>query len=132
MNPPELTETPSFSAAEVAPRDPLSLSVSVNEYTTRVSLDVRSVDRQSAPSVPSRDTDGAETIVFPISTAGLPPGLYLARYIGLSDEIRPDTSFYSTWNPDGTYRLGAQFGPEGSRQCPTDIPVASFTVVASD
>lgn len=126
----ELSDAPSFSAAEIAPGDPLTLSVPVNEFTQNVSVSIRSVeDPNIAVDVPGRETQGDETVLFPLADTNLPLGVYLLRVVFLIGDIPPSDSGYEASQPGASYVLNATLVPHVLTQCRTDIPAASFTVV---
>ena len=126
----ELTAAPSFSAAQIAPGDPLAITVPVNEHTAEVHAYVRSMDRETGVSFPSRETGGAETVVILAADTDVLPGVYLAWLINLTPTGSEPSFSYSSRDPDATYELVASIAAEAGLKCVTDIPVAAFTVVS--
>ena len=127
----ELSDSPSFSATEIAPGAPVTLAVPVNEFTLKVRVDIRSVDDPNiAVNVPDRETNGDEAVLFPLADTNLPSGVYLLRVVFLTGDIPPSDSGYGASKPEEPYVLTAILLAEQFEQCLTDIRAASFTVVS--
>ena len=125
----ELTGPPTFSASQIAPGDPLTLVVPVNENTLAVRVSIRSADEASGAAL-SKETDGDEIVELALEDTNLAAGVYRASFIDLSGDILPRDSVYRSPDADMPYTLWVSFAAESAANCLTDIPVATFTVVS--
>jgi len=130
----ELAGSPTFSAAQIAPGDPLSLRIPVSEETRQVTAFI-SAPEPTAPRLElAAETEGSETVVLPIDTTDLLDGTYTLSGIFLRGENPsnlPQNSIYDPQDPPNEqYVLNITFAAEQSRSCVTDIPVATFDVVS--
>jgi hypothetical protein len=136
-----LTGTPQFTASEIAPGDPLSIMVPVNEYTSSVSVGIRLEDDPDAGRWPSivleAETEGDEIVQLPLEDTDLAPGTYFASVISPSrgedlggGEYLEDTSDYTSAQGDAPYILSWWWHAEVPKfRCQSDIPAPTFEVV---
>ena len=129
-----LTGTPSFTASQIAPGDPLAIAVPVNENTIAVGVGIRLEDDPAPGRWPnislSTETDGAEVVQLPVDDTDLAPGVYYAN-ISLHGEQAPeDNSEYTSPQGGVPYILSWwDHFEKPQRSCQSNIPVPMFEVV---
>jgi hypothetical protein len=128
-NPASLTGAPLFSVSEIAPGDPLTISVPVNAETRSVSVGIRFVDQAGPQSGASAETDGDEIVELRVEDTNLPPGEYVADRINLWGDIAPQFAQHITPPLGMPYVLSIFPAAEAVLSCVTDIPSPTFTVV---
>jgi hypothetical protein len=130
-----LTGTPSFTASQIAPRDPIAIAVPVNEYTRLVKVKIRRAEDVGTGLDPiivlTAETNGAEIVRLPLDDTDLAPGVYFADTIYLGGDYPDAASTYSTAEVETPYILGTRFHQElPEDRCQSDVPVATFEVAA--
>ena len=126
----QLTGPPSFSPSEIAPGDPVTMAVPVDENTRSIFVRIFSMDATAVANA-GGETEGGETVEIPVDNTNLPPGVYAAGSIGLHGEVvGPQLGIYLTFEFDMPYVLSIASGPESVMSCLTDISAPTFTVVS--
>lgn len=125
-----LTGAPTFSRSQITPGGPLFMLVPVNGNTRMVTTRTFDVDRTRVVSSRA-ETPGAETVSLPLEdTTDLPPGTYLATFIGLDGRQPEQQSVgYQSLEVGMPYVLIINVAPELDRMCLTDFFPPTFTVV---
>ena len=133
LNHAQLTGVPSFSAAQIAPGDPLTIAVPVDVNTRGVRAWIRSVDEAPPGSASLAETDGGEIVEVSVEDTNLPAGVYVAGIIGLDGEIAPQTVSYAVDDLSMRYTLTVSSGTEApGLSCVTDMLAPTFTVAVEN
>ena len=128
----QVTGSPSFSDAELAPGDALTIAVPVDDNTRVARVLIRSIEGTPAAFAYRAETDGGEIVEIPIDDTDLPPRVYLADEIILEGEIAPQFAQYIATDFDTPYVLSVFPAAESQLSCVTDIFAPRFTVVTDD
>lgn len=130
LNHAQLTGSPSFSAAQIAPGDALTIAVPVDVNTRVARVLIRSFDETPLAFAYRAETDGGEIVEISIEDTDLPPRVYLAYQISLEGEIAPQFAQYIAADFDTPYVLSVFPAAESQLSCVTDIFAPTFTVVS--
>ena len=127
----QLTGAPTFSALEIAPGDPVTISVPVDVNTRSVRAIVVSGDLPGVGSGGLVETNGGEVVDIPVTDTNLPAGVYIAAEIVLQGDRNESSGVYIA-DPGSPYVLSIDSvtDPHSSDQCVTEIAAPTFLVVS--